>query len=339
MVFLLSSLDVLGGFVDTTFGDKSDHGISGGLASTIVVTRAPVSLLGGDVLLDVGTVEEPVLTSDLGDLGWLLELKSPGLNDGKIGLEGLELSTGFDGFWENPDDIANVLNNMDGVEVLEVGKEGLGVVDNGGDVGHATFELNAMIVTGEAVDETSGEIGDSSDGREINAVVGRRRSHGSNCDGDEVSKIHTRLEAEVLIPVGLDGGNVRLDLAAVEEVIVGDGLGELLRFSEYLGPSLNFGDIITNVLAGVDGLREITNDSNSELGSPDGIFLISLLEVFDGHLSVVVDEVEVHCTVIAGCQGIEVVDSSHTVDEPTHEFDGRLTVEVCSNISHIIFTI
>jgi len=137
--------------------DEASDDVGGIITSREVVLGGPVLILLGDVLLDGGAVEEPVLADGLAELGGLFEDLSPGLDSGDVVVHA---SAASDGVWELPNDITEVLDGGDGVEALDVRDGLLALLDEVVGVVEADTQLIELVVTSEAEDEASDEVGD-----------------------------------------------------------------------------------------------------------------------------------------------------------------------------------
>ena len=166
-----------------------------------------VGLLLVDLLLDLNTVEEPVLSDGLSKSLWLLEDSSPFLNAAHIFIETFAAS---DCVWEHPEDIADVLGTSNHLTTFDIVKSGLSILNKRINIRHASAKLVKVVITSEAVDETSNEVRHEVQGRKGGVDL-----DGSDGESEQVSKVLSRLEVEVVIPVALKRGNICLDLTLV----------------------------------------------------------------------------------------------------------------------------
>ena len=166
-----------------------------------------VGLLLVDLLLDLNTVEEPVLSDGLSKSLWLLEDCSPFLNAAHIFIETFAAS---DCVWEHPEDIADVLGTSNHLTTFDIVKSGLSILNKRINIRHASAKLVKVVITSEAVDETSNEVRHEVQGRKGGVDL-----DGSDGESEQVSKVLSRLEVEVVIPVALKRGNICLDLTLV----------------------------------------------------------------------------------------------------------------------------
>jgi hypothetical protein len=108
--------------------------------------------------------------------------------------------------------------------------------------------------------------------------------NGSDSDGQEVGDVLAEGVEVLGIVVGLDGGDVGLDLLVVEGEVLGNLGDELLFGGEDLGPFLDSSKILADSLAGVELGGELTDNL---LQGQDGTCLVditALLEVGDRNL-------------------------------------------------------
>lgn len=189
----------------------------------------------------------------------MLEDLGPVEHDLEVSIERLELLAAGDGVWQHPDEVANVCGKLHEVEALDVIESGKSIVSKRLQIGHAALELSAVVVAGEAHNEASSEVGNKGvQRRQFEALKSRSRHHdGANHKGQKVGSGSARLEVKSTGPVGLDGGNVGLDLSLVEEVVLGDDLCELSWVLEDLSPGLDGLDVISHSPAGVESLRNL----------------------------------------------------------------------------------
>ena len=147
------------------FGDKAEESGSGVLAGAVVVLLGIVGLLISDIFLDLDTVEEPVLGSNLRGLSGSLDDLGPGEHGVNVVLELSEFLTAFSCVREVPDDLTGILETLDNFATLNVADEFLGISDDLAAVSHAALKFNAVIIASEAKDETGSEVRDRCDGR------------------------------------------------------------------------------------------------------------------------------------------------------------------------------
>lgn len=291
--------------------DQSGEDISGLLTSVKVLLGSPVGFLFGDISLDLGSVEEPVLADNLCELDWLLEDGSPGLDGGDVGVHALAAR---DGFWEDPEDVADRLKTSDDLSALDVFESSLDVLDQRLDVGHAGAQLFEVVVSGEAVDKAGGEVGNEVQGREHNPVLGDL--NGSDGEGHEISEVSACVEVELGVPVSLKSGDVGLDLVLVEQVVLGDGGGELGGVGEDGSPGSDGGDFLVHALAGAKSLRDLEGGEAKLECSLGVVVPASLLDVGDASLDLLSHELT---TLVAGFDLNEFVVTGHTEHESGNE--------------------
>ena len=65
---------------------------------------------------------------------------------------------GLNSVWKHPDDLADILNTSDKFQVLEIIEGLLSFIDNWFLAFEAALELNKVVVSGKAVDESSSEV-------------------------------------------------------------------------------------------------------------------------------------------------------------------------------------
>ena len=225
------------GGLDAVLGHELEQNCSVLLASAIVVTLSVVSLTFSDILLDLDAVEEPVLRCDLGNLSGLLELLGPGEHNLDILIELLELLAAGDCFGKHPDDVAQVLSEVDEVKALDVIKCADEVGSEWLQVSHATLKLRAMVIARETVDQASCEVRHKClNGRHVCSIFDLWHLDRSDSQSQKVGEIGTRSEVETSLPVCLKSINIRFDLCLVEEVVLADGGGKLFRVGEDSGP-------------------------------------------------------------------------------------------------------
>lgn len=240
--------------------DEAEKGGSGFLASSVVVRSGPGSLLFLDVGLDLSAVEEPVLGGDLGHLERVLQDLSPGENDIKVGLDILNLLARANSFGEHPDEVADVSGELHEVEVLDVSKSGLGVISEGLEVGHAAFELGAVVVASETHKKTSSEVRDDLlEGRKVEPAF----LHGQKSEGD-IGSHFSNTEVISFGVVVLLLLNIILDVGSVEEPVLGGNFGNLDRVLEDLSPVFHDFDV------GLE-LSELTTARDSVWEHPDDV--------------------------------------------------------------------
>ena len=148
-----------------------------------VVLRAKVGLLFVNLLLDFNTIEEPVLSDGLSKGFRLSEDTSPFLNAAHILIEVL---AACDCVWEQPDNITNVVGTSNHLTTFDIVKSGLSILDKRINIRHASAELVKVVITGEAVNETSSEVRHEVQRRKGESVFDIDRS---NSEGEQVSKV------------------------------------------------------------------------------------------------------------------------------------------------------
>lgn len=149
---------------------------------------SPVSLLGGNVLLDLDTMEEPVLRCFLSEFRWLSEDGGPLLNSLNV-LVDIGVVTSFDSVWEHPNDITNILDSFDDFSVSEMGNEVLSILLEWADILHASLKIIEMVISSESIDETSSEVWNEIDWRKIHNLFGD--DNRSNTESKKIGKIDT----------------------------------------------------------------------------------------------------------------------------------------------------
>ena len=279
-------------------------------------------------------MEEPVLGGDLHSLGWCPDDLGPVEHGVDVVLELAKLLTAFGSVREVPDDLTGVLDALEKVESLNVINEGFGVIDDCRGVGHAALKLNAMVVASETVDQTGSEVRDGFDGRKGGGDLDR-----SDGQSEEVSKSSTGFEVELLVPVGLEGGDVRLDLSLVEEVVLADMLDEGLGVGEDGSPGLDGGKVITHALTSVEGLRDLKGNEAKFKSGLHVVVPASHMDPVDASLDLMVHE---FATGEARLNLGEVVVSGHTEDETGNEVGNTRDLSVGSgdvlcSVKHLFF--
>ena len=161
---------------NTVLDGANSEGKSGGsvLTGVEVVTSRPVSLFLSNVLLDLVSVEKPVLGNSLRESSWVGEDGGPLLDGSDVVIHAL--AGGHSGANFVPG-LAGILDALEVVTSLEVGNGGLSV---GGDLLTtlvASLDLSQVVVTGHTVHESGNEVGDG------HGVEGRCRS-GNNCGSE-----------------------------------------------------------------------------------------------------------------------------------------------------------
>ena len=140
------------------WSNKEDKSISCLLTSIEPLVVGPCLSVICDVLLDLHSMSEPVLGDSLCELNWVVEDIRPGLDGVDIIIHTF---TSAEGVWEIPEDSSDVLESRDWVEVLEVIEGRDSLVDEWLTDVHAVLDFIKVVVAGESVDESSGEIWDS----------------------------------------------------------------------------------------------------------------------------------------------------------------------------------
>mmetsp|Transcript_31775 Transcript_31775/g.39518 ORF Transcript_31775/g.39518 Transcript_31775/m.39518 type:complete len:334 (+) Transcript_31775:153-1154(+) len=300
-------------------GHEADEHGGGVLASAVEVGRGPGGLLLLDVGLDLSAVEEPVLGGDLGDLGGLLEHLSPVGHDLDVGLELGELTAAGDGVGDHPDDVAEVLSHSQEVLSLHVVQDRLEICGDRLKIGHAALKLNAVVVAGEAHDETGGEVGHEGvhgGKRDAREVLSGGGFDGANREDHEVGEVGAGLEGLAGGPVALDGADVALDLTLVEEIVLADGCGELGGVLEDGSPLFDGRQVVSHALAGAESLGNL-QDGEAELEDTLEVTVhAALLEVGDAGLNLGGHELT---ALEAGLDLSKVVFGGHAVDKAGEE--------------------
>jgi len=279
------------------------------LSSHEEILSFPVSLLGPDILLDGGAVEEPIFADSFTELDRLLEDNSPLLDGCDVLVHALAIS---DSVWQIPDDLAEVLNGREQVQGLDVSESLLAVLCELIRVTHASTKLVKVIVSGEAVDKT---------GHEVRSSIERwqgvlRALNGANCERHQVGQIFSSLKVLLAVPGSLNFGDVTLNFCLVEHEMLGDGGSEFSRIGEDLSPCFDRINIICHALTGAQSLRDL-QDSKTELQCTLQIIVhASLLDISDSEFDFLGHE---GATVVAGLDLCEMVVSSHSKHEASCE--------------------
>ena len=302
-------------------GDRAEtnvEDISGGLAGLEVLLSVPVGLDGGNIVSDLLVVEDHGLGNLLGSALGVLE-------DGGPLAESLELRAHVLASREHGGDhTGNLLSkagSLDHVlglngldELLDLGSESLSI-------GGASLDLIEVVLTDKTVENTSKELNGSLDvGKAVGSLV-KSGLHGANSEHEGISGVLASIEVVGSGPVGLLLIDILADLAAVEEPVLGDGLGESSGLGENLGPVLNLSDVLIHALASGHGRADLVPD---DTGILDGLEVVASLEVADGELGVSDDLVT---TLVAGLNLREVVVTSHGEHEASDEVRDRHDVK------------
>ena len=208
---------------------EARDGVSGVSAGSEEILGSPVGLLSFKIFLDARAMEEPVLGDSLGKCLRLFEDGSPLLNFSNVTTHA---RAALYGVREIPNDLTEVLNGLDQVQVLDVNESFLTLFQEDVSVGHASAKLIKVIVSCEAEDEAGNEVRGGVERREPD-VTGLNRA---NSERHECSKVLTRLEEKLVVPIVLHIADVSLDLSPVEKIVLGEGLGERYGVKEDLGP-------------------------------------------------------------------------------------------------------
>lgn len=182
----------------------------------------------------------------------------------------------------------------------------------------ASFNLFQLVITGEAVDKTSDEVGDSFDGDTVGSLPLRVvRSDGADRDGSEVSGGKTGFPHLFSVFVSLDLFDVAVDVFLVESDILSDGFGEFGWFSEDLSPVRNSFKIVAHMLASMKSGGKLERDNAELQNSLDKTVGRVLVELVKSVGNFFVDHV---ATVVASFDLEEVVLTGHAVHEAADEF-------------------
>jgi len=198
-------------------GDQAEKDSGGLLSRCVVVSGGPGGHLSVDVGLDGSAVEEPVLSGNLGDLQGALQDFGPGEDGLEVGLDVLDLLARADSVRKHPDEVADVTSELHKVEVLDVAEGLLGVLGERLKVGHAALKLDAVVVSSETLDETSGEVRDELLERREGTHLERVLWH----EGEShISGHFTDAEVVGAGVIGLLSVEIFLDMNAVEEPVL-----------------------------------------------------------------------------------------------------------------------
>ena len=113
-------------------------------------------MLLSDGLLDFGSVDQPSLGHEFTELNWVVEDFGPFFDGGNVFVHAF---TGLDSVWKHPDNLANVFDTSDEFQVLEIIEGLLGFIDNWFLAFEAALKLNEVVVSGQAVNESSCKVG------------------------------------------------------------------------------------------------------------------------------------------------------------------------------------
>jgi len=296
--------------------DESGECVSGVGTSGEVVAGGPVSFLLVDVLLDPVLLDDPVLGNSLCENLGFVENLSPVVDGSEVIIH---TGAGGHGIVESGGELGVVVNGLDKVTSGEVVDKVLSVGDDVLTAVVASLNFLKVVVSGEAEDHTSNEVGDGEGGHaEVVDTVhgGVVRLNGTNSNGGEVSSGETGHPVLLGSPVGLIGSNVGLDSVVVEGGVLGNGLGELCGVSEDGSPLLDGGEIVTHVLAAVESLGDLKHNNTELEDALDHVVPAVLGDLSESELDLIVHQV---ATGVAGLDFLKVVFTGHTVKESTKE--------------------
>merc|ERR1719225_1012320 len=213
----VKSDNLLGGNLDGANGDGEQ--VSGGLASLVVFCTAPVNLDGVDVAHDLGFVEDHML----------------GNGRDQVSLEG-------------SDGGLNILGSLEPVASLDSLDDSLDISDGSLTIGEAGGDLGEMVVANHAFEKATNE-----EERGIEWHVGDAVLNGTDSKSQSGGGVLASVEVATSGPVSLFLCDVFLNLASVQEPVLGNSLGKLGGLSENLSPGLDGSEIIVHTLAGGHG--------------------------------------------------------------------------------------
>ena len=168
-----------------------------------------------------------------------------------------------------------------------------------------------MVITNESLHKATNEEERSVKGHVSIDLIGGL--HRADSESESISDILASIEVFFGGPVGLLLANISLDLPAVKEPVLGNGLGKGGGLSEDLAPSLDLGDIIAHALASAHGGVELIPDGAGVL---DSLEVVAGFEVGNGSLGVGNDLLS---ALVASLNLGEVVITSHAVHEAGDE--------------------
>ena len=94
---------------------------------------------------------------------------SPLLNGSNVFIHAF---TSLDSIWKHPNDLANIFNSSNKFQRLEVTEDNLHFIDDLLLAVEAALELNEVVVSSQAVNESSSEVGDCIEGWKADTVCG-----------------------------------------------------------------------------------------------------------------------------------------------------------------------
>ena len=209
----------------------------------------------------------------------------------------------------------NTLDNFAVVLGPDVGNSSADCLFKGITVLEAGLQVGLVVVSGESINKSSKEVSDLNSVKgEVSTVYRGIEStlDWSDKDGGDVSKLLSRIEVLSSIPVVLKGGEVSLDGGLVGGVVEANFGGELSWILEDGSPLLEGSEVVTHILAGVEGLWDLEGSEGELKSSLDVVVDASLLDVGDAELDLLSHEL---ASLVASLDLGEFVVSSHTEDE------------------------
>ena len=267
----VKSDNLLGGNLNGANGDGEQ--VSGGLASLVVFCTAPVNLDGVDVAHDLGFVEDHMLGNGRNQVSLVSEDGSPLLDSLEIVTHALASG---EGSGEGSDGGLNILGSLEPVASLDSLNDSLDISDGSLTIGEAGGDLGEMVVANHAFEKATNE-----EERSIEWHVGDAVLNGTDSKSQSGGGVLASVEVATSGPVSLFLCDVSLNLASVQEPVLGNSLGKLGGVSENLSPGLDGSDIIVHTLAGGHGRANLVP---CLAGVLEALEVVSSFEVSDGSL-------------------------------------------------------